>query len=169
MLKAFKEQLRTLSVDPQDQFHFFIRKRIGKKATILLEKKLKQLILLTPGLVSRIYGLWASLKSPAQIKNAGGFLLTYMYHPKDFLPEETFGLFGYLDDAYFVAVVFEKLTQELKNQGIALTNQDERLAKDLTPLRKAARLVIKDEAKNIENMIEDILQGRREKFHVMFN
>ncbi len=168
MLRAFKDQLRALAVDPQDQFHALIRKRVGKKATLLLEKRLKQLILMTPGIVSRIYALWTNLKSPAQIKNTGGFLLTYMYHPKDFLPEESFGLFGYLDDAYFVAVVYEKLVHELKAQGFSLAAEDERLAKDLAPLRKAARVVIKDEAKNIENMIEEILQGRREKFQVMF-
>ena len=169
MLKAFKDQLRVLSIDPKDQFHMFIRKRVGKKATQILEKKLKKLILLTPGLVSRIYSVWSGLKAPLEIKRASGFLLTYMYHPKDFLAEDSLGLFGYLDDAYLVATVYERLIDELNERGLGATQDDERMASEIRSLKKSAKLVIRPEAEKIEKMVAEILEGKRETFNAIFN
>ena len=169
MLKAFKDQLRVLSIDPKDQFHMFIRKRVGKKATQLLEKKLKKLILLTPGLVSRIYSLWSGFKAPLEIKRTSGFLLTYMYHPKDFLAEDSLGLFGYLDDAYLVATVYEQLIEELSERGFDLTQEDERTVSEIRNLKKSAKIVIRSEAEKIEKMVAEILEGKKETFNAIFN
>ena len=169
MLTAIKEQLKTLASDPADQFHLKIRRRIGKRATYILEKKLKQLILLLPILVSRIHQHWNHQKSKSEIKKLGGFLLAYLYHPKDFLSEAEQGFFGYLDDAYLVAVVYETVLKELIESGEGLVGTDEKLRDEVKDLQRAATIVIPKEAEKINRMVEEILEGNRHTFVGLFS
>ena len=169
MLTAVKEQLKTLASDPTDQFHHKIRRRVGKRATSILEKKLKQFILLMPILVSRIHQHWNRQKSKSEIKKLGGFLLAYLYHPQDFISEAEQGLFGYLDDAYLVAVVYEAVLKELTEAGNQLASEDEKLRDEVKDLQRAATIVIPKEAEKINRMVEEILEGNRHTFVGLFN
>lgn len=169
MLKAFKEQIRTLAADPSDKFHAHIKQRMGKRATHLLEQKLKNFIFLTPGILGRVYSLWSHIKSPSSVKVLGGYLLTYMYSPKDFLPEKTKGLFGYLDDAYFAALVYERVVEEVEKGGLTISREDENFLAQLEPLKKVAKLVLAEESRQIENMLKEILDGNLERYNSAFS
>ena len=169
MLTALKEQLKTLVSDPADQFHLKIRKRVGKRATHILEKKLKQFILLMPILVSQIHQHWNRQKSKSEIKKLGGFLLAYLYHPQDFISEAEQGLFGYLDDAYLVAVVYEAVLKELIEAGEQLESEDEKLCDEVKDLQRAATIVIPKEAEAINQMVEEILEGKQSAFVGLFS
>ncbi len=168
MLHAFKDQIKSLAVHPQDPFRTYLRKRMGKKATEILEKKVKRFILMTPDIVTRTYGLWAKSRSPNQIKKLGGYLLTYLYHGKDFLPEESQGLFGYLDDAYVAATVFENAMNEMHTIGLKTNQKDEQLLKEVATLRRIVARVIPIEAAKIHQMVEEIKNNREDTFAMLF-
>lgn len=168
MLNAFKEKIKNLSVDPKDQFHTHLRKRVGKRATAVLEKRLKQIIWLMPGVVGRTYDLWSRTKTPIKAKQLGGILLSYMYHPQDFFPEEVYGLFGYLDDAYFAGAVYVNLVEEVKQTGGRVTKFDEELVMDIVRLNKTVKIVIPKEVQKIDQMIHEAVYGNHETYLKMF-
>ena len=168
MLQEWKEQLRLLASGADSQFHVNIRKRVGKKATAILEKKLKELILLMPNLVSRTYAYWARQKSSSKVKKMAGFLLAYLYHPKDFLPEKEHGLFGYLDDAYLAALVYERVLKEASSDFEGLTSIDQGFLEKVESLKRSAKMVIPKEAQAIDRMVEEILEGSQREFVGLF-
>ena len=156
MLNAFKAQLKGLSEDPRDPFHLKVRKRVGKRATLLLEKRLRQLILITPEVIQRVYLLWKQFPIDAPARRVSGYLLTYLYHPQDFLPEDQHGLFGYLDDAYFSALVYEYVLGAVEGTGYRPTALDKLFVKDISNMKASAKLVIPIEAEKIEAMFNEI-------------
>lgn len=169
MLSAFKEKLKDLAYDSGDSFKTAVKRRVGKRATALLEKRLKRVILLMPELVSRAYRHWNSDAASSQIKRLGGFLLTYLYHPKDFLPEEEYGFFGYLDDAYLVLIVYESVLLDLQKNRVVISAWDEDFLSQCALWKKSVRAVIRDEAKRIDSMLEEILMGREGALDAVFS
>jgi len=163
MLFAFREHLKALAKDDKDPFHAKIRARVGKRATKLLEKRLRQLIVITPDVVDRVHLLWRQFPKEAPAKKVGGYLLSYLYHPKDFLDEGKHGLFGYLDDAYFAALVYEFVLKTIQAMGVKLTPQDNRFLSEVVNMKAATKLVIPDEAKKIEEMFLEIQSEKESK------
>ncbi len=161
MLFAFREHLKALAQDDKDPFHAKVRARVGKRATKLLEKRLRQLIVITPDVVDRVYLLWRQFPKDALSKKVGGYLLSYLYHPKDFLDEVEHGLFGYLDDAYFAALVYEFVLKAVQEGArVKLTPKDNRFLCEVMNMKAAAKLVIPDEAKKIEDMFQEIQNNK---------
>lgn len=168
MLRALKEQLEVLALDKDNKFHETLRRRVGKRATELFEARTKKLILLMPDIVERIYYYYGHLqKDDSKTKKLGGYLLTYLYHPQDLIGEE-WGLFGYLDDAYFTAVVFEKIIKEIAKEEQLLVEPNKEFNESLRHLKVTARSVIPQEAKKIDQMVEEIIKGEMESFTSMF-
>ena len=156
MLQAFRQHLRSLAEDEKDPFNSKVRVRVGKRATKMLEKRLRQLIVLTPDIVDRVHLLWRQFPKEAPAKNMSGYLLTYLYHPKDFLDGEEHGLFGYLDDAYFAALVYEHVLSAVRDIGIPLTKNDKQFLCEVSNMKAAAKLVIPNEALKIDAMFLEI-------------
>lgn len=168
MLRALKEQLKVLALDEDNKFHEALRQRVGKRATKLFENRTKQLILLMPDVVERIHYYYGHLqKDDSKTKKLGGYMLTYLYHPKDLIGEE-WGLFGYLDDAYFTAVVFEKIITEIAKEDQLLVEPSKDFNESLRRLKVAARSIIPKEAQKIDQMVEGIMKGEVENFANMF-
>jgi len=169
MLRAFKEHLKEMSKNPKDKFHLQVRKRVGKRATAILEKRLRLLILLMPDIVSRIYGLWRQQKAPSEVKKLGGFPLTYLYQTKDFLSAHERGLFGYLDDAYFTALVYEKVVEDLRQEAPSImTSDDKKNYEKIKEFKRDAKIIIPKEALKIERMLEEIIKGEETVFASAF-
>jgi len=169
MLNAFKEKITSLALDPNDGFHTHLRKRVGKRATGVLEKRLKQMIWLMPGVVGRTYDLWRRTRTPTKAKQLGGVLLSYMYHPQDFFPEDVYGLFGYLDDAYFAGAVYTQVVEEIRGKGIRLAKFDEDLNTDIKRLSKAVKIVIPKEVEKIDRLIHEATHGNYDTYLRMFS
>jgi len=168
MLRALKEQLKVMALNEDNKFHEELRKRIGKKATELLKNRTKQFILLMPDIVEKIHFYYGHFqKEDSKTKKLGGYLLAYIYHPQDMI-DEKWGLFGYLDDAYFAAVVFEKIIQEVASKDWLLLEPDKEFNKSLKQLKVTARSVISEEAQKIDEMIEAIIKGETENFMGVF-
>ena len=166
MLVALKEELKRLAVDPNDPFHSKIKNRVGKRATEVLEKRLKQLILIMPTLLKRIRIHWDRKDSSVSTKKLGGFVFAYLYHPEDFLSEKEHGLFGYLDDAYLVICVYEKVLQENLN----IDAEDLEFLTVIHKTKKYVESVIPEETRKIREMVEQaMIQESFDQFAKVFS
>ncbi|VAW13762.1 hypothetical protein MNBD_BACTEROID05-1174 [hydrothermal vent metagenome] len=168
MLKAMKEQLKYLAQNDENNFHVHLRARVGKKATAVLEDRLKELVLLMPDLVKRIYFYWNQSKSNTRSKKLGGYLLTYLYTPEDFLSIDKWGLFGYLDDTYFVAKVYTQVIDNETKENRKISGIDLKYYKEAKFLKKYVRGVIPKEAKKIDDMIFQLIEGNQEIYSEIF-
>lgn len=169
MLKAMKQQLITLSESDTTNFHANLRARVGKRATAVLEEKLKEIIVLMPDLVARVYHYWNRSENKSDVKKMGGYLLTYLYTPEDFLSTKVWGLFGYLDDAYFVAKVFTRVIDEVEAEGGRIAGKDLKYYDQAKYLKKYVRGVIPKEAEKIDAMIEELKQGKSTLYEEIFS
>lgn len=168
MLRALDERLKRLLKDSKDDFHDQIRSRIGKKATHLFEQRLKNLICLMPQLISRGLGYCKRKEVPTEIKKSIGFVLTYLYHPKDFLPEDDGKLFGYLDDAYCVALVYEKVLKNLRKARVKLAPFDKDFLKQFALTKRSIKSIIPEEGRAISEMIARMFKGNCGSFYAVF-
>ncbi len=133
MLKAFRYQLKCLSRDPQDPFTQKIRSLVGPRRATDFETPLRQMILAIPDMTQQIRDWTDNTEHPWAIRRLHNFVLAYLYNPNDFLPEKTEGLFGYLDDAYLVASVFQRTVDQLQLHPESLTPRAAALC-ELVPL-----------------------------------
>lgn len=132
MIKAFQEKLRALSNDPQDPFFQQIRMFAGAKEAPRFEAPLRAMILRMPEMLSHISQWALNATASPQVRTHHQFVLTYLYNPKDFMPEKTEGLFGYVDDAYLVSWVYQR---SLGEPGI-LSPRSKRLAAGVQELKQ---------------------------------
>lgn len=166
MLNLFEDHLKRVASDPADDFHFQMRSRVGKRATLGLEKRLRNLILLMPKLLSQTYQHCSRCEVPSEIKKVAGFTLTYFYHPSDVLPGMKDKLFGYLDDAYFVALAYEKILRSLlKRRDVKLSEFDLIFLKNFPLFRKSVEGVIPKEAGTISKMISELSMEKQDAFY----
>lgn len=158
MIGEFQENLKRLLIDPKDLFHSHVRARIGKKATDHFEEKVKEFILRMPSVVSRINTMVMREKEGSVAHRLAKYLLIYLYDPMDFLPEKDNGLFGYLDDAYFVAIVYllvlEKMDPSLR------IGEDEQMKEWVFKHIEPVRYLIPEESRKISKVVSDILTNQ---------
>lgn len=169
MLRAMKEQLKILAFEDQQNFHVNLRGRVGKKATSVLEDKLKEIIVLMPDLVERIYMYWNRSDNQSKVKKMGGYLLTYLYTPEDFLSTKEWGLFGYLDDAYFVAKMYTQVIDEVHESGGKVLGVDLKHYDHAKYLKKYVRGVIPKETQKIDEMIRQLQGGKSNLYEEIFH
>lgn len=167
MLKAMKEQLKFLAKDEEQIFHKNLRKAVGKKATDILEERLKKVIVLMPDLVMRIHDYWRMQPDASPTKRLGSYMLTYIYLPKDFLPQDKYGLYGYLDDAYVVAKIYTTVIEDVQKSTGVVIAMDKDLYEEVKMLKKSIRLVIPTICQKIDGMIDDLSVGKNESFVTM--
>mgnify|MGYP000918061466 CR=1 FL=1 len=168
MLKALDERLERLSKDTDDDFHYQIRCRIGKRATGLLEQRLKRLICLMPQLLSRVLDYCEHKEVPLAIRRSIGFILTDLYRPRGFLPEDNQKLFGYLDDAYCVSLVYEMILRHLLKAEVKLDAVDKDFLKQFVLMRRGVKTVIPEEERKISDMVVDVFKSNSNSFYAAF-
>jgi len=169
MLRAIEERLKRLAAEENNDFHDQIRRRVGKRATQLLEQRLRNLIHLMPKLLTQSLVHCNRKEIPSSLKREIGFLLAYLYQPHDFLPEDNQRLFGYLDDAYCVAIVYDKILRHLRKSGVPLSANDEQFAAQFTLMKRGVKAVIPQEARKISEMLAGISKSDNELFYTAFS
>jgi len=169
MLRALKSQLTQLAEDPLDPFSEQIRRRIGPREAVRYTKALRSFVLVMPELIAQIR---AWLEGPAispAMKRLHGFLLTYLYHPADFLPEGSTGLFGYLDDAYLVGSAYLRTMEQMDHaERRALPNLDD-LCPQVSEWLEQIRQLLPKETERMERMLDEILQGKTKEFRELLS
>ncbi len=166
MLKAMKSQISLLAIENGAAFATHIRSRVkGKQAQAAISKSLN-LIMTMPDLIAQVRDASEDRSLPSEIRRLNQFLLVYFYHPVDFLPDDTGGLFGYLDDAYFVGQVYQRI-RALTDKQVSASAKD--LTMDLTDGLEVVRKVIPKEARKIDALIEQLIRGKREMFEELLS
>jgi uncharacterized membrane protein YkvA (DUF1232 family) len=165
MLKVLKEQLMNLSKNDADDFSAKIRSRLPGKPGEEAVESLKSLILLMPSLISQIRAWANDPRIPARDKELHGFILTYLYHPVDFLPESEHGLFGYLDDAYFVGAVYANALLHMDYGTRQILPHMKSFETDVPRWLTIAKQVIPEETKKMDALLQELIQGREDAFH----
>lgn len=166
MSAILEARLKQAAAGMSDDFHFQLRERIGKKATAALETRLKGWIMLLPKLLSKMHRHFSRSEAPPETKMLAGLALNYLYRPADFLPEAEGTLFGYLDDAYFAALAYEKILRELSKPGTpGLSRFDRDFLKNIGLLKRNVNLVIPEEARKISEILNALLNTRTEALY----
>jgi len=168
MLQALKSQLKILAADPHDAFSTKIRQRVGAYEAVHYTKPLRSLILVMPDCIAQIRSWMEAPGIPAQLKRLHGFLLSYLYHPMDFLPEGD-GLFGYLDDAYLVGCVYARTMEQLDHRTRRTLPNLADLSGQVAPWLDLTRRLLPAETQRIDHLLDDIVAGRSEAFHHLMN
>lgn len=164
MLQALKNQLTQLAADPRDPFAAKIRERVGARRALLYAKPLRDLILVMPQLITQIQVWCSESKIPSRMKRLHGFVLSYLYHPYDFIPDEGTGLFGYLDDAYLVASVYERTRCQMDHAKRPSLHNMEYIAEQIPAWQELARQFLPSETQRIEYMLDEFVEGRTKTF-----
>ncbi len=135
-----------------------VRERIGKKATAQFERKLKEFILGMPAAIARIDKIMLDEPHDSQAQQLAKYALLYLYDPVDFLPEQDRGLFGYIDDAYFVAVVYLRI---IERTCAAKPSQADQVVKQwVFQSLESVRRVIPEECRKIEKTVSKIMTNQ---------
>ena len=164
MLKALKNQLVQLSEINGDGFASKIRFRVSMEEGDAAVASLRNLILMMPELISQIRSWMNDPRVPERDKKLHGFMLTYLYHPIDFLPDSDHGLYGYLDDAYFVGCIYINSMQHMDFGSRRSQPNTEPLETAVPKWLDMTRKVLPHETKKIDEMISELLQGHLDAF-----
>jgi uncharacterized membrane protein YkvA (DUF1232 family) len=164
MLKALANQLRNLANGDGDDFVEAIKKRMNGKATTEQVTKLKEFIFLMPSTLKQLSGYWSDRSTPVKAKEMSGLIISYVYQPNDFIPESKNGLFGYIDDAYFVVSAFLKIQDLYLRDWQEKSDEEIQLARRARELIVAPRIVIPEEAAKIDRMIDSFMSGEIDSF-----
>lgn len=163
MLNAFKQQLKQLAETPEE-LHFEIESRVGKEKALQYIESLKNLILVMPDMVAQVRSWSNDSRIPSMEKKLHGFMLTYLYHPVDFLPESGKGLFGYLDDAYIVGSIYSRTMRCMDYDKRSTLPNLEPLTKSIHEWLAAVREVIPSECQKIDQLLQELVEGKLNTF-----
>ena len=158
MLKALKNQLVLLAGQEQERFVNEVERRCHPQKSADTAAALRELIVAMPDLIAQIRAWSADPRVPKHQKQLQGFLLTYLYHPTDFLPESNWGLFGYLDDAYLVGRIYLDTLRTMSDSPSSLPNVKE-LEAVVPRWLENARQVIPAEAAKIDLLLNELRAG----------
>jgi len=168
MLKALKIQLIEMAKDSSGSFAMEIEKRIGTVNSPQYISELRNFILVVPDMIAQIRAWSDDPIMPSELRNIHGFLLTYLFHPDDFLNCETHGLLGYLDDTYFVGIVYEATKNESDYTSRHYLPNHEDLSGQIHCWLEKAREIMPEETTKIDQMMDDLRQGNMGSFWSLF-
>ncbi len=163
-MKSVQSRIESLASDHRQNYEL----HFGEHAVSDPEEvgdEVLSFIMLTPRLVEQVQRWNALPGMPTEVKRLHGFLLGYLYHDRDLVPEDRMGLFGYIDDAYFAGRVYQ-LTERA-----AFAASPDRARHDLLDvsakmpgwIQMVGRVVPKA-SRRIDDAIDDLLVGREEAF-----
>jgi uncharacterized membrane protein YkvA (DUF1232 family) len=164
MLNALDNQLRSLAQNYFDRFKEDIKERTGGQVSEDQVSVLKEFIFLLPVTLKQLSIYWNRKDTPAEAKRVCGFIITYIYEPRDLLPEGKHELFGYLDDAYLVVQAYLRIHESFLKDWRQLPSEDLKITERARRLITAPRMLIPDITAKIDNMVESLINGNNGDF-----
>lgn len=154
MLNAFQRQLKLMAADTGDPFTKIIRRTVGPREAVRYEGPLRALILAMPAMAGQIRGWSCESKTPSPVRRLHAFIMAYLYSPEDLLPESSLGFFGYLDDAYLVAQVYNRTMIEADSLGLKRFASDEALSGEVPGWLRTVKEFLPAETAVMDRMLE---------------
>jgi uncharacterized membrane protein YkvA (DUF1232 family) len=157
MLKALKAQLTALSEhldeEPPSQQ---LRRTVNYEALTFNASILKNFVLSLPELLHQTRVWFDDESTPSNLKSLYAYLLTYVYHSVDFLPEEDYGFWGYLDDAYLVGSIYY---QTVAYHPKASLRFDDNFSQQIEVWLKTTRMVIPQQVEKLDKLVQNLLKN----------
>ena len=147
MIRKLQARIEKLQSEHQVDFLRQVRQRVGKKASLVLEPRLSDLVLSMPEQLRRLQAHWQSSPDNPAKRRHSDLLYSYVLHPVDLVNEEREGLFGLVDDAYLVSEIL------LRENPPGLGDFEKRLKKG----RDAARKVMPLTCRAIVRLIDGVM------------
>lgn len=160
----FPSKLLHLADEGRSSFAQKIAERVGPQEVHECGDGLRDLVLLMPPLLKRLRRLWEDPQLPSEVKNLSGYIVTYLYHSQDVIPEDEDCLFGYVDDAYLIASTYLQAADFLSHDHPLKRDQERQLILRTRELVSLARRVIPREAEMSEGMAEALVAGDDQEF-----
>lgn len=162
MLKALQQQLHQLATDSEAS----LKKRFGEKPAYeqmrLREAELKALVLALPYLLEQL-SLWAQQDHvDADARRMVWHVMVYAYHSVDVLPEEDFGFWGYLDDAYLASLAYCCLLAHHKAEKALQCHLPELEA--LQALLNQLRQFLPEMTETMDRLFQNLVQCKYDTF-----
>lgn len=154
MLKALADQLRRLAGEDEQGFRASIDRRLGGRATEEQIKAIKEFIFLLPPVLQQLSNYWNDESLPSEAKRLSGYIITYIYNPEDYFPEEEHGLFGYLDDACLVVSAFLRIQDSYLRDWQDKSALELKLVERARELIVVPELVIPEEAERLKALLD---------------
>jgi len=164
MLKALADHLRQIAETSDDRFRESVSKRLNGKATEEQISALKEFIFLLPVTLKQLGSYWNDKNTPLKAKRLSGLIISYIYQPDDFLPENNNGLFAYADDAYVAVSAFLRIQDLYLRDWQDKSEEEINLEKRARKLMIAPKIVIPNEVNRIESMLDSYMNGEIESF-----
>ncbi|OVE75546.1 hypothetical protein BVX98_07465 [bacterium F11] len=168
MLRSFKEHLKKLSREDMDDFskRILVRTqfRVKDEEAKKYPQALKSLILVMPDLINQVQTLSHDRKIPHQEKQLIGYLLTLIHQPHEITPYRSFGMFGYLEDAYLTGKVYSRILRFLDEGGNSNHLELGDLPRDVSTWLNMAKKVVPSEAQKVDRMLEELVADRLDTF-----
>ena len=164
MFNTLQKQLKLLATDPNDPFTATIRKLVGPRDAVYYERPLRAMILAMPAMIGQIRGWSTESKFLSPIKRLHGFIMAYIHNPEDLLPERKMGFFGYIDDAYLVAKVYQRTMFEADCSGIKRFIKDETIPQKLHGWIKIVKQLLPEETSAMDRLLNEATRIRSGNF-----
>lgn len=159
MLNALKKQLLQLSNEKERLFLGALKKRVGSRQAMIDAGPLRNFILVMPEMIAQLRAWSEDENIPRHVRSLQGHLLTYLYHPVDFLHDKGYGLFGYLDDAYFVGCIYQASQNCAKDKQLKYLANHQDLSHQIPDWIATVRRVLPKETAQIHKLITELSGG----------
>jgi uncharacterized membrane protein YkvA (DUF1232 family) len=160
MNHALKQDLKKLASLPGDPgmaaFRALIKLRAGDQAA-WVEKSLRSMIIMMPELLERVRRQSSGPGMPEDARRLYARLLTYLYEPRDVIPEDGNGFFGYADDAYLVSAAYER----------TLPPEEDRT--QVRAWLETARWILPAETAQLDRILDELVTGKTEAYDAVFD
>lgn len=107
MFKKIRSQVKDAPADWSRDFALEVKRRLGEEASAATVERLKGLVLAFPDMAMHIRAWVEEPGHPAALRRLHEFVAAYIRNPDDILSDKAGGLFGYVDDAYLTARIYE--------------------------------------------------------------
>ena len=164
MLNALAKHLKELAEKSPEKFREEVKMKLNGKATDDQVAVIKEFIFLLPATLNQLSRYWNRKDTPPDAKKVSGFIITYIYQLSDFLPENQHGLFGYLDDAYFVVKSYLQINDRFLRNWHDRTSEEIALSDRARQLVDVPRMLIPDVATRIDKMVDSLMEGKTSEF-----
>lgn len=108
MLEAFAGRLRAEVGKPPVNVERYLSRFVRREDLTEATRVVSEYVLALPDNITLLNAFLMAKKTPLVVKMFYASVLAYLLNPKDFLPEESYGLYGYLDDAYLVTSALQR-------------------------------------------------------------
>ena len=157
MTEKLFEELEKLSNNKQDPFDRIVAEWSKGPQPELYGKTLRAMVMALPVMLAHIQSWVEAGDAPAPLRRLHEYALAYIDNPIDYLPEKVMGLFGYVDDAYLVASVYNRTMQKTDWAGIKPYLNSPNLANDVPSWLAATQRLLPEVAGNIDKALAPLM------------